>query len=133
MLRRRDPAARDLLYEVVALIKNVAASFHELVCVRRVRDVVDGEDENFRDVAGRCLVFVGVFRDSFDDLAITVRRSDVALHRVRVELADFPWRLKGTEPLVDTLFAGLPLGLVHGARFYRVRSADGRRIRWLVR
>ena len=41
--------AGDLLHEVVALIENVAAGFDELVGVRGVREIVDGEDEDFRE------------------------------------------------------------------------------------
>ena len=40
--------AGDLLHEVVALVENVAADLDELVGVRGVREIVDGEDEDFR-------------------------------------------------------------------------------------
>ncbi len=44
--------AGDLLHEVVALTEDLAADFDELVRVRRVRQVVDGEDEDLREAAG---------------------------------------------------------------------------------
>ena len=71
--------AGDFLDEVVALAEHFAAGFHQLIGVRGVRDVVDGEDENFWKMAGRLLVRVSVLRYLLDDFPIALRRGDAAL------------------------------------------------------
>jgi hypothetical protein len=50
-----------------------------LIRVRGVRDVVDGEDEDFREMAGLLFMVVGVLGDFFDDLAVALRCGDAAL------------------------------------------------------
>src|SRR5262249_5597235 len=79
--------ACDLLDEVVALIEDFAAGTDELVGVRGVGDVVDGQDQYLRESPGLLLVLVGVFRDLFDDLAVAVRRGDLTFDLFRRERA----------------------------------------------
>src|SRR5205823_5592552 len=77
----------DFLNEFVALIKNVAAYSHELIRVRSMREIVDGEDQDFRKATGRVLMLVCVFGNFLDNFAVAVRGSDVALDSTSVELA----------------------------------------------
>src|SRR5437016_9249879 len=68
--------ASDLLHEGVTLSENIAADAHKLVGVRRVGNVIDGEDEDFRKATGRGFMFVSVFGDFLDDLAVAVGCGD---------------------------------------------------------
>src|SRR5439155_9728256 len=72
--------ASYFLNKIVALLEHIAADSHELVSVRRVRQIVDGEDEDLREVTRFFLVPVCMLCNLLDNLAIALRSRDLALH-----------------------------------------------------
>ena len=65
--------------------KTSRAECHKLVRVGRVGQVVGGEDQRFRESAVSRLVFVGVFLDFLETLAVRVGSRDLPLDFGRVE------------------------------------------------
>ena len=73
------PRPGDLLHEGVAPAEDVPADVHELVGVRGVRQVVDGEDQGLGEPPVLLLVLPGrTVGDLLDDLAVRVRRGDAS-------------------------------------------------------
>ncbi len=85
--RTVDVVAGDLADERVAAAEDFLGESHELVGVRGVRQVIDGEDESFGKTAVRLLVFESVGFDFFEDLAVGIGRCDFAFDLSGVELA----------------------------------------------
>jgi hypothetical protein len=50
-LQRAIYATGDLLHERIAALENIARDIHEAVGVRCVRQIVDGEDQRFRETS----------------------------------------------------------------------------------
>ena len=71
----------NFLNKVIALIKNVATNTHELIRVRRVRQIVDCKDQGFGEATGFLFVLVGMFCNFLNDFAVTLWGSDVVLDR----------------------------------------------------
>jgi hypothetical protein len=88
LLKRGVACAKiSLLNEVVALLEDIAADIDELLCMRRVRQVVNREDQNFRKSTGFLLVLVGIFRNFLDDFAIAVGCGNGMFDRRRIKRA----------------------------------------------
>src|SRR5262249_41767518 len=78
-LKRAIHPASDLLNKGIATAEDIAADVDELVRVRNVRQVMDGEDQTLRLAAVALLVLVGVLLKFLDDLAIGVGRGGALL------------------------------------------------------
>src|SRR4029077_20124169 len=74
------------LNKIVALLEHVAADSHELVSVRRVRQIVHRKNQDLRKMTGFLLVLVRILRNLFDNLPVALWRRNFAFDRGGVEL-----------------------------------------------
>jgi hypothetical protein len=65
-------AASDFADEGIAAAEDLNGEAHELFSMGGVLQVVDGEDEGFREAPGLAFVFQGIGLDLFKDLAVGI-------------------------------------------------------------
>lgn len=104
-LERAVYAARDLLDEGVSPAKHVAGQVDELVAVRGVGQVIDGEDQHLGQAAELLLVLVGVAPELLEDALVGVGSRDAGFQLGRIVLALVLHRVEGglAGPRVDDL------------------------------
>ena len=117
LLQRSVDTSRDLADKGFSTTEDVACLVDKLISMRRVRNVIDGEDQGLREATRRGFVLVGVALDLFQDLAVRVGRGDVALHLAGVvcPLVFEEIELAGARARVDLvdLFALLEEDAIH--------------------
>ena len=86
MLKRTIHLARDLLSERIASTEDVTSKVHKLVGVRRVRQVIGGEDQRLREATILFFVIFSPLLYFFENLLVGIGRCDLALDLRAVKL-----------------------------------------------